>query len=312
MRQSISLGYLALIISQMGISLNVVVSKYLITSMPMFTLLAGRFIISSFLLAAILKLTRTPIRDPRHPLGTLTAQDWAFAMLQGIFAAFLFNLFFVWGLQHTTATAAGIVSSTLPAIIAIFAVWFLKERLNSLKIAALILSMLGILIINLDHVEGHQHAHHTYLGDLLVFAAMIPEAFYSIIGRKLAGRVTPLGTAFIANVVGAVTLFLCALLTSSWEVTGYSALQWALVLVAALSSLIFFWGWSWGISFISASTAAIFGGIMPIATTLLALIFLGEKLQWYDMLGMALVIFSIMVGTGHGWISKKAAVSPTS
>lgn len=309
MRQSLLLGYLALTISQIGISLNVVTSKFLLATMPMFAILAGRFLISTILLGLLLRLTKTPLRDPQHPQHQLTRQDWFLAISQGLTAAFLFNLFFVWGLQHTTATAAGIVSSTLPAIIALCAVWMLNERLNNQKIAALFLSMLGILIINLDHMEGSHNLHHSYLGDFLVFVAMFPEACYSIVGRKLAGRVTPLGTAFISNLVGFVTLFPCAIVSSSLDLTTYGWSEAIAILIAAISSLIFFWGWSWGISFIPASTAAIFGGIMPIATTLFAILFLSEHLQWYDMVGMILVILSIVVGTGRKRRKKAVASS---
>ncbi|HRE32207.1 MAG TPA: DMT family transporter, partial [Candidatus Berkiella sp.] len=134
--------------------------------------------------------------------------------------------------------------------------------------------------------------------DFLIFIAMFPEAWYSIISRKLAHRVTPLGGAFIANVVGFVTLLPCALLTGTIDFSIYSTFEFALISVAAMSSLIFFWAWAWGLSFIPASTAAIFGGVMPVATTLFAILFLGENLHWYDSVGMLLVLASIIVGAG--------------
>ncbi|MBS0287146.1 MAG: DMT family transporter [Proteobacteria bacterium] len=298
MKRSLMVGYIALALAQAGISINVVTSKYLLDIMPMFMLLASRFFISSVILGISLKVTHTPIMDPKHPRGHLTLKDWSYAALSGFFAAFLFNLFFVWGLQHTTATAAGIVGSTLPAIIALCAVWMLNEKLNVPKIISLILAMLGILIINLDHFEGDLNLEHTYFGDILVFIAMIPEAMYSILGRKLAGRVTPLGASLIANVVGFVSLFPCAVVAGALDFSAFATLEGSLIMVAAISSLIFFWAWAWGLTFIPASTAGIFGGVMPVVTTLLAIFFLDEDLHWYDMLGMALVFASIFIGTG--------------
>jgi len=298
MRSSLKLGYFTLTLAQVGISVNVVVSKYLVETMPMFFLLATRFCISTVVLGALLKLSHTALAEPTHPEGKLTSNDWLLGILQGIFAAFLFNLFFVWGLQYTTATAAGIVGSTLPAIIAISAVWLLKETLNLSTIMALILAMLGILVINFDHFEGAGNPNHSYFGDLLVFLAMFPEAWYSILGRKLAGRMTPLGAAFISNLVGFITLLPCALFTGAFELNVYSLGEWGLLLVAATSSLIFFWAWGWGLSFIPASTAAVFGGIMPVTITLLAMIFLGESLRWYDTAGILFVFVSIIVGAG--------------
>ncbi len=310
MNRSLMVGYIALALAQAGISINVVTSKFLLDFMPMFMLLAGRFLISSVLLAILLKATKTPIKDPKHPTGKLNFTDWSYAALSGFFAAFLFNVFFVWGLQHTTATAAGIVGSTLPAIIAICAVWMLKERLNWPKIISLGLAMLGILIINLDHFEGDLNLEHTYFGDMLVFIAMIPEAMYSILGRKLAGRVTPLGASLIANVVGFLTLLPCAIFADAIDFSAFASWEGSLIMVAAISSLIFFWAWAWGLTFIPASTAGIFGGVMPVVTTLLAILFLNEHLHWYDLVGMLLVFASIFVGTGYrpGFLQKQARI----
>jgi len=308
MRRALSTGFFALAFAQVGISLNVVTSKYLISTMPMFMLLATRFGLSAIILGLVLLITRTPIKDPLHPDKKLTPNDWFLALLLGLFAAFLFNIFFVWGLQHTTATAAGIIGSTLPALIAVFSVWILKERLNNSKIIALVLAMLGILVINLDHFEASANLEHTYFGDMLVFIAMFPEAWYSIVSRKLANRITPLGGAFIANVVGFITLLPCALYTGTMDFSVYTSFEFALIGVAAVSSLIFFWAWAWGLSFIPASTAAVFGGVMPVATTLFAILFLGENLHWYDTLGMLLVLASIVIGAGLRLRVKRAAL----
>jgi len=299
MRHSNAIGYSVLALAQCAISVNVILSKHLISSaIPMFVLLASRFGLSVVLLATLLKVTRTPLVSPLHPQQKLTLQDWGYAMLQGILAGFLFNVLFVWGLQQTTATAAGIVGSSLPIMVALSAVWLLKERLNLVKVIALLLAVLGILVINLDQFNGTPNIEHSFFGDFLVFLAMVPEAWYSIVSRKLAGRITPLGAAFIANVVAFVTLFPCALLSSTFDFSQISLLQMLMITMASISSLMFFWAWGWGLGFIPASTAALFGGVMPVATALLAICFLHEHLQWYDSLGMLLVISSILIGTG--------------
>ena len=307
MKHAILIGSAVLCLAQLGISINVVTTKFLLDTMPMFMVLSCRFFVSTVLLGLLLKFSGTPFADPHHPQKKLTKQDWVLTILEGICGAFLFNLFFAWGLQHTTATAAGIVGSTLPAIIAICAAWMLKEQLQTAKIVGLVIAMLGILIINIDHIGGEStNAGHSFFGDLLVFVAMFPEAWYSIIRRKLAHRVTALGSAFLANLVGFVTLFPCALITGTFEFRMLEGWEAGLIAIAGSSALIFFWGWGWGLRFIPASTAAIFGGIMPLGTTILAVLFLGEIIHWYDAIGMLLVLISIPIGTGIGISLRKA------
>lgn len=300
MRHSLALGYCVLALAQVTISVNVVTSKVLLESMPMFVLLAGRFGLCSLLLGIILFLSRTSLACPTHPEGKLTPNDWWLAILSGLSAAFLFNFFFGWGLKHTTATAAGIVGSTLPAIVALLAVWLLKEKLSTMKLFALILAIAGVLVINLEDPKGIANNAHTYFGDFLIFLAMIPEAWYSILSRKLAGRVTPLGAAFIATAVGFLALLPFAVFTSNaaLNLAGYSFLELLLLSVSAMSSLLFFCAWGWALSFIPASTAGIFGGVMPVATSVFAIFFLKETFHWNDGIGMLLVFASIVLGAG--------------
>jgi drug/metabolite transporter (DMT)-like permease len=307
MNKSHAQGYLVLALAQIAISVNVIISKFLLTTLPMLMSMSYRFLLSTTLLGALLIISKTPFKEPLHPEKKLTPTDWLYMILAGLFAAFLFNVFFLWGLQYTTATAAGIVGSTLPAMIAICAVLILKEQIEPSKILSIILAVIGILIINLHAFDPSNTQEHYYFGDFLILLAMIPEAWYSIIGKKLANRVTPLGAAFIANLVGVVTLFLSALATHTFEFRTLTPKEIAFLLVSASSATAFFWAWSWGLRFIPASTAAVFGGVMPVATTLLAVIFLNEQIYWYDALGILLVMTSIFIGTKIRWRKRKMA-----
>ncbi len=99
--------------------------------MPMFMLLACRFFISSVILAGLLKVTNTPIMDPNHPEGRLSQMDWIYAVLQGIFAAFLFNIFFVWGLQYTHRNGCRHCWQLITCFDCNFcSVWLLKESMK--------------------------------------------------------------------------------------------------------------------------------------------------------------------------------------
>lgn len=131
MLNPISIGYLLLALAQASFAVTVVSCKYLFESMPMFLVTGGRFLISTIMLFIIFKMRKGTFHAPSHPEGRLTKKDWTLLILQGVLIAFLFNMLFAWGLQYASATSAGIISSTLPAIIALSAVWLLKERLNT-------------------------------------------------------------------------------------------------------------------------------------------------------------------------------------
>lgn len=298
MRKTLLLGYIALTLAQVFFAGNLVINKYLIAQMDMFVFLVWRFIFATIAFGAVFGLTRARFVEPTHPEQRITTADYVSCALQGLFAGFLFNILFCSGLKQTTATAAGIICSTLPALIAVFAVWFLKEYLGRTKIIALCLAMLGILFINLDQFsETTQTLDHTLLGDLLIFLAMLPEAWYSILSRKMGGRITPLGSAFLTNIFALIIILPFGFKVGAFNFGDFSTLQYVLLFLAGISSLIFYWGWAWGLSFISASTAGLFAGVLPVATTGVAVLFLGERLHWFDLAGILLVLSSIVIGT---------------
>lgn len=137
---------------------------------------------------------------------------------------------------------------------------------------------------------------------------MFPQAWFSISSRKLAGRVNALGGAFITNLVGTCTLLPIAFLTISLDAASFiglfSPLHISLLLIAGLGGVMFFWGWSQGLAIIPASTAANFGSVMPVVTTLLAVVFLKETLHWYHTVGMLFVLLSIAIGSNPQFLRK--------
>jgi drug/metabolite transporter (DMT)-like permease len=75
--------------------------------------------------------------------------------------------------------------------------------------------------------------------------------------------------------------------------------------------IMFFLFWYRGLTKINANTAALFTGVMPVSTTLLAFLFLNESIGYNEILGMILVIVAIVVGckapaTGKGELQSNA------
>lgn len=291
------IAYLLLASAQASIAINVVIGKYLIDNdMPTFVFLGVRFFISSLCLS-FLMIFKPMVASRSHPSGKLQAMDWLFLFALALTGGFLFNYFFYWGIEYTTATSAGIISSSLPALLAIFAYWFLGERLQFRKILAILFAMLGIMVISLDNTDP-SGVRGSSFGDFLVFMAMIPEALYSIFSKFIGHRMTPLGSAMITNwLIFLMMLPFAFLSLSEVDLANFSWFAWGLVLIGGLSSAMFYWAWPKGLLVISASTAAVFTGLLPIMTSFLGWYFLFEPFGAYDAVGMLLVLISLVVGT---------------
>lgn len=290
-------GYFLLASAQMGIAVNVLVGKYLIEEdLPMFMFLGGRFFISSLILSLLL-LCKPKIVSPQHPTGKLEPFDWRFLFAQAFTGGFLFNYLFYWGIEYTTAISAGIISSTLPALLAISAYFLLGERIVYRQWIAIMFAMLGILVVSFDNMEPRGISGSSF-GDFLVLLAMFPEALYSIFSKYMGERLTSLGSATIVNwMIFFMLLPFAGLSVLEVYVSHFSLSDLGLIIVAGMSGALFYWAWPKGLLVIPASTAAIFTGLLPISTSFLGWYFLLEPFGRYDALGMALVLISLVIGT---------------
>ena len=168
-----------------------------------------------------------------------------------------------------------------------------KETLSKNKLVAIILAIIGVSILHLDTL-GHSQAANALLGGFLVFLSLIPEALYTVFAKILGNKVTPIIQASLINLIS-IFLFL-----PIWLYLGGAAGLMTLdakgievLLISSFCSMLFYYCWTAGVSKVSATTAAIFTGVMPIATTLTAILLLGETFTAYDATGMAFVLLSI-------------------
>lgn len=305
------LAYGLLASAQAAIGVNVIAGKLVLDSgMPLSLFLCVRFLFSSLVLTLLVLITKSAFASIIHPTGKFHAKDWGFLLAQAFTGGFLFNYLFYRGLGYTTATSAGIISSTLPAMIAICAFLFLREKLNKAQLIAVLLAGLGILVINLDNVQALNAPKGSFFGDFLVLVAMLPEALYCIFNKYIGPRFTPLGSAMIVNwFIFLMMLPLGVVSFMENPSLDYAYMTWIFVALGGLCSAYFFWAWPKGMLIIFASTAAIFAGVMPVVTSFLGWRFLHEHFGWFDAIGMILVLSSIVIGT-HSNLIKKIAIKP--
>jgi drug/metabolite transporter (DMT)-like permease len=304
---SLRFAYFELAMAQVSVAINTIVAKTLIPIMPAFLMLAIRFSISGTILLLIMSCRRMPYLQDTHPTGRLEPMDYLILSAQGLSAGVFFNLFFAYGVAQTTAISAGIISSILPAMVAIFAFILLKEKISVNMQFAIVIAMIGIVILSLNDQAHSATGTATLLGDFLVFIAIIPEALYSIFARLSSRRVSAMGAGVWANWTSALCLWPIAIYTwpsDGWQlVTDWKVL--AIIGTGGVSAAGFYVFWPHALKLVPTSTAGIFGSLMPIATTFLAWIFLGEVLGLYDAIGLCLVLFSIYLGTVYDGKRKK-------
>lgn len=282
-----------LILAQSMIAVNIVSSKYLLVNIPTLVLIAMRFFFATLLSLPLYWLIPINKSSLRYDLSQISSHDWLFILAQALCAGLLFNSLMMLGLRDSDANVAGIITSAMPAIIAVFSCWFLGEKLSIKIIICILLACIGLAIIACDKLQGVA-VNHTMRGDLLILASMIPEAAYYILAKIHRNHLPVFIASSLINGINALIL-LCFLPFIDMSSLSIHLGDSALIFVISVSSVLFYVFWFLGCQQLNGIVASLSTLAMPIMTVILAWLFLGEQLSIIQGAGMMFVVLSIFV-----------------
>ncbi|WP_224364185.1 DMT family transporter [Hyalangium versicolor] len=280
----------------------VVAGKFLTHAFPVFLAAGLRLAMAVPVLIALVLL-----REGRMP--KLTKREALALFVCGFGGIFMFTVFLLFGLRYTTAAESGIITSTVPIFTALISVLYLKERLNSWGGLAVVLTMVGILAINLSGGDATGRGPNPLLGNALIFGCVVGEALFTISAKMVTARISPLATAAYVNLFALVTFLPFALYQMvSFDFTTPEWPNWsALVFMGLGISVLQFMIWFAGVSKVPGSVAAVFTGVMPVSAVLLSYAVGGEHFNWSHLIGMTCVVGSILCVTRGATTSEPAS-----
>ncbi|USG68218.1 DMT family transporter [Brevibacillus ruminantium] len=284
-------AYLQLALSMAFVGINISIGKEIVEHVPVFLFSEFRFILASLILLPLLAMRG-------EWKSSWEKSEGKTLFWQSFFGVFLFSICMLYGVQWTTATSAGIITSTVPACIALFSYLLLREKIRSHQWVSILLSVVGISMITF--VGGGANLEMAAMfGNLLVFLAVISEALFTIFAKRLSGRITPFQMTAAINTISLVLFLPFAI--ADFVKTDLSAVPlkiWLLMIYYAVTaSVLSFVLWYRGVAKVAASTAGLFTGFMPISAALVSILFLGEHFTWAHGVGMLFVLAAIVAGT---------------
>lgn len=285
---------LAAVIYSVIFGLSFLFAKIGLETMNPIELVAYRFLIASLVLT-ILRLLKIIKID-------LKGKDLRLVLLTAMFQPVLYFLFEVKGIDLSTTSESGLILSLIPITVAIFARIFLDEKLLKSQIGFIILSVSGVVLINM--MKTKTSASGSYLGVFLLFMAVITGALYNIYSKKASTNFKPVEITYLMMWIGAISfnsiLFVMKLINGNLKDYFTPMLNLnsiiALLYLAILSSIVAFFLVNYSISKLPVSQSAIFGNISTVVAILAGVIILKEDFGIYDIIG-AIMIVSGVVGT---------------
>ena len=295
MKRLVALSCLALSMSLVGS--YVALSKPLVAALPVFLLAWLRFGIGALAMPHWLR------RSPNEP--PLDGPTRRLIFLESFLGNFLFSLCMLFGVSLSSAVAAGVIMATIPAAVAVMSRLFLKEALSARVSAAVGLGVLGIALLSwAQHgaSDPGMATEQAWLGHLLLVGAVLCEAAYAVIGKRLTARLSPRRITALINLWGLVLMTPLGL-WSAWHFhfAGVPASVWALLVFYGLAASVWtVWLWMTGLRGATASEAGVFTVMLPLSATLVGVLFLGERLGPVHGLALALALAGLLLATLPG------------
>ena len=269
-----------------------VAGKFILQDISVNMLNALRMCLASLILIPFLLFKRKEIHLTWHDIPQL--------LLLALTGFVINKILEYGGLALTTASDVALLISSETLFTAAFAWLLLRERFQLWRFVQMLLGLVGVyLIVERSFIPNIPAGGGAWriLGDMLVVLALIFEAFYTIRGKSLLVKHSPL-LVISAAIVGS-TLFWIPL--ASWEILSFgwhplSVLGWISLGWMALVATVFgYLAWFQGLAKVDGSAAAVTLFIQPLIGTVLAVLLLHEQLTPITILGGVLIVISVFL-----------------
>ena len=247
-----------------------------------------------FAVASAFLLSLARIREGRLPLpgkGQIIP-----VVLLGMTGVFTYNVLFFKGLQQIEASRAALIVATCPAFIAIASSIFLKERLNRTKAVGIPLSVLGAVVVISRGDLSQLTTGGVGWGELCILGCVLSWAAYSLIGKVVMGRLSPLVSVAYSSLIGAAALFVPAALHDSLASNLHRAtwLDWTSIVYLAVFGTVLGFVWFYeGVKAVGPTRAGLFINFVPISAVVLGSLILHEQITWSLAVGATLVLSGV-------------------
>jgi len=268
---------------------NVAFGKAIVAEIPVYAFVLFRFAVASAALAVMVR------NEPGPRLKDMQAREWRDLALMALLGMVGFTVLMFEGLKRTAAADAGIITATLPAVVAVLGVLFLGDRLSRVQLLAVALAVAGLLLVQ---TTGAAHGTSTLIGNLLIGGAVLCEASFVILGKRLAPPYRPLRLSLGANLVGlGLSIPLALIDAPALDLGAIRPGMWLLGTWYALAaSVICLWLWYRGLPHVETWLAGLATAAIPVVALATSALYLGETIDPPKLAGAALVIAAIVLG----------------
>jgi drug/metabolite transporter (DMT)-like permease len=191
-------------------------AKWLVQHLPVVQVVWLRFALHVLIMAAVL----APVRGR----ALVTVQSWRLQALRGSLMVVMTALNF-FALQHLQLAETGAIQFSVPLLIALLSSWWLHEKLDARRWAAIAAGFAGVLLV----MRPGSAAFHPAI--LLSVANAVLYAVFNLLTRKMAATETPESMQWFSALLATLWITPLALPAWQWPAGAGMGVVWAVALL---------------------------------------------------------------------------------
>jgi drug/metabolite transporter (DMT)-like permease len=291
-KKTVLLAYAGLSFAVFNWAVNTVIARGIIFEIHPLTLsffrwLSALIIIFPFALPHLKK-------DISWILGNLK-----YLFVLSIFSVAVYNSVLYIGARYTTATNIALMGASMPGITILLAWIINNERPGMLQIYGATISLLGMVAI-IAHGSFQVLLNFKFnQGDILIILSILSWALYSVLLRKKAIDIHPLSLLTTLILMGSFCIFPFYI----WEYTNFSGFNLNIstflvfLFLGVFPSILSYICWNFGVKVAGSGRASVFMCLLPVFTSGIAFLFLGESLATYHIAGGLLILTGLFLSS---------------
>ena len=272
---------------------------YHVDTVPLLALRMA-FSLPFYLIILLIEKNKTPINE------SVETKHWLWMLAMGILGYYLASLFDFWGLNYVTAGTERLILFLYPSIVLIISALFLKHKIQKTQYIALLITYLGIVCTFVPNLQLGL-GQNLILGCFLIFLSAFTYALYIIGSGELIPKFGTIRFTCYAMITSTIAVLIHHVLAGNGSLLNYpKEVYYLSFTMAAMCTVIPSFLISGGIKKIGSGNASIIGSIGPIATIIMANIFLDEIINSWQMVGTLIVLSGVLMISWKGKIDSKS------
>jgi len=268
-------------------STSFVIIKFGLAEIPPLTFAGLRYTIAFICLLPFVFTKRNQL-----VIKNLEKKDWTKLILLGIlFYAFTQGTQFI-GLSLLPAVTVSLWLNFTPLIVAVIAIFLIKEIPSTLQWFGILLFMIGIF----TYFFPVTLSENQWIGLSVMTVGVLANSTSAVLGRNInrESKINPFVVTVVSMGIGSIILLIIGLITQglpSISIQNVLYLLWLAIINTALAFTI----WNLTLRTLSAMESSIINGTMLIQIAVLALIFLGESITLKEVIGMLIAAIGVLL-----------------